>query len=251
MYWIPVSTVVATSFAFTQFGFADTGSTLKTQEYEKNGWWEDAPPDWMTAPALYPAGAVAASSSACMKLLDDKPDWKADANQCLTQGYETVHLYIALSSDGFMMDHAAEVAERDPWRKSPATRDRVYLLRTQKIDDVLDSAKRLLAECKIVSFIHIDAHGAPGGIAVGHSEVHTVTEFFRNHLTPCVIAPGAKVQFSSCDVACAFVAEPMRNGLEKVFSDTVYKTNQSGSTLDGVSILFNTDTGWSRATPGY
>lgn len=242
---------------------------ILTRQLRDNGFYEDGPPRGLEGPALFPADVVAAGSAACTAIPGTRPaEWAGRQEACARQGgYQNVHLYVSLGHD-ISDEMAAQASQVDPWWRDKRYKDRVFLVRTDKEWELQGMIGRLLLACKVVSYVYVSSHGSAGRVDFGASgkgadgkplpmQDVTIGSFMRNGLSPCVLAPGAHVQFDGCNIACGSAAEASRLALSSVLNGHTYDPNWGKPGLahndpfHGVEFYFNTSTGWNAPLPGF
>ncbi|MCU1500194.1 MAG: hypothetical protein JWM47_4147 [Acidimicrobiales bacterium] len=218
---------------------------MATADYRRNGWWQDGPPV-MSAPAVYPADTLAVSSKACDHFRVGEAavpaQWEEFRGQCRQSGYETVHLYVSTSRDD-ADEYADWISREDPWFAKSATRNRVYLIRAKTFEQIQLGISNLLMECKVIQNVIFVGHGVPGFFELtdkGHNESAFITDFIRFKLNPCSLAPGAHIQFASCEQVCGKLGDLVRQSFEKTFNLPDMIPSGNSQPFEGVSLLFNT-----------
>lgn len=210
---------------------------IRSEEYREHGWWMDGPPNFVDTPRHVAAAEAAAGSKGCALEVSER---------CLREGFETVHLYVALTRD-HMHAYASQIEQADAWRRRPETRDRVRFISTENPSELGRLIRELLKDCKLVSFLNVAAHGTPGLVLFGKQKgVEKVLgvglpNFLEAIVSPCSLAPRARLQFNGCQLACGPTAEQLRKELEGLFARPEWG---DAKPFDGVSLLLPTATTW-------
>lgn len=239
-------------------------SGIQTKEMRGRGWYQNGAPKVFQEPTLFPAQAVAASSRACAELGDESGfgassvDLRDSQKQCENQGgYETAHLYVSIAHD-ISDDMAAGVSAEDPWFKNKKLRSRVLLVKSEQRSDIRKLVLNLLRECKVVSYVYLSSHGNSGNIAWGKGGslgIESVGYFMQRAFSPCMLAPGARVQFDGCNLACGQGAEQVRHQLDRALDTMAYRTKDArypaNDPFDGVEFFANTAVGMNWVPGGF
>ncbi len=232
-------------------------SGIQTGEMRDRGWYQNDAPRIFQKPTLFPAQAVAASSQGCAELSEETTSPLPNLNlresqkQCESQGgYENVHLYVSIAHD-ISDDMAAAVAAEDPWFKNKKLRSRVFLVKSEQHSEIRKVVLNLLQACKVVSYVYVSSHGSSGSIAWGKGGAlggEPLGYFMQRSFSPCMLAPGARVQFDGCNLACGQGAEQVRHQLDRALDTMAYRTADAkapaGDPFEGVEFYANTDLGY-------
>ena len=231
--------------AVQQAGSAELGIT--TSEYRSNGWISNGVANGTSPWIKYTAAELAISSSGCQQ---DSNRWRKAYAKCLKQGFEPVHLYLALDTDSETEIEA--LAAKDSWSNISTLEHSVVRLSGDNKSTIAKAVVQLIEECKVIDYVFVDSHGASEILAVGEDQIISVSSFIGYVLSPCYLSPRAKVQFAGCNVACGQGAENIRSALERRFDDIRQTRDpKSPEAFTDVKLLLNTDAGYVGWAFGY
>ena len=221
----------------------DTKSDLQTADMERNGWYGNTPNQTPRHVGRYRAtGFTRDELFLSHESCSQRDPFTGTADQQYLNAinscprFEERDLMVATDPDSRRT--IERIAERHPFRS------KLDVIFAETPQDLKQAIKQQLMRCHVYKHILFSSHGNLGVLLFdnhAHNSSQTpisrpTTVVLLRDITPCILSPRAKVQFTACAQGCGQIVRSLQRGLERILLQ-----NPNPAHYSKIEFLFSTD----------